>query len=286
MLKKILAALLAGAMVVSFAACGGREEAEKENNKPGQSASEETGYFVGESAKELYEKVDLGSNPNKIDEEALTIFKNAIEREMDRKTGRIEKNDIETLYCPHGSMQTLSKYKLDYDMSSDKLVANYAVAPNSEVSNLVHHKLTCNKVPAKGTPTNPVIANKDELKKTLSQLEGKLLTDALKAEYIKSAVITQEKPGKGEVKGNVYINLTFTPDVEEKVFANATTLGTDAPKGTVVYSAELKLSGEGQVKNLVVSKDIQDETGARFDLMESKYFFKNMAGKASGEAAA
>lgn len=287
MLKKILAALLAGAMVLSFAACGGREEVENgDKNKPSTETKEEYGYFVGTDGKALYDKVDLGANPNKVDEEALTIFINAINREMSRETGRVEKNDIETLYCAHGSMQTMSKYKLDYDMTSSNLVANYAVSPNSEVSNIVHHKLTCDQVPQKGTPTNPAITTKDQLKSTLNELEGKLLTDALKAEYIKSITVTQDKPGKGETKGNVYITLYFTPNVEEKVFGNSTTLGSYAPKGIVVYSAEMKLDGEGHVKNLVVSKDIQDETGAKFDLLESKYFFKNMAGRASGEAAA
>ncbi len=275
MLKKTLAALLAGAMILSFAACGGDD-----SNKG--ASGKDPGYFAGD-ASALFEKTDIGSNPNNVDETALTIFKNAVDTSFARETGRLEKNDITTTYCPHGSMQALTKYKLDYDVSGDA-TSNYAVSENVEISNLVHHAgIKCDLVPVKGEASNPALAGKDDILKTIDDMKGVLLTDGLKGEYIQSVELRQEAPEKDAVKGPVYITVTFTPDVEEKLFASSTKLSADAPKGSVVYSAEVKIDGDGTVKHLSVSQDIQEETGAKYDLLDSKYFFKNMAGKASGE---
>ena len=279
MLKKTLAALLAGAMILSFAACGGRGGSDK-------AVGTDPGYFSSEDAAVLFAEADLGDNPNNVDETALTIFKNAVELNFGRETGRLEKNDTTTYYCPHGSMQTLSKYKLDYDISGSNVTASYAIAPNTEISNLVHHAgVQCGLVPTKGEPSNPELTSKDAVLSTISELEGTLLKDALQAQYIQSVELRQEAPEKDEPKGPVYITVTFTPDVEEKLFNNATTLDKDAPAGKVVYSAEMKLDGEGTLKTLTVCKDIQEETGAKYDLLDSKFYFKNMAGRASGEKA-
>ncbi|MBR5485617.1 MAG: hypothetical protein IKV41_03815 [Oscillospiraceae bacterium] len=274
MLKKTLAALLAGAMILSFAACGGGDS----NNGGGK----DPGYFSGD-ASALFEKTDIGSNPNKVDETALTIFKNAVDTSFARETGRLELQEIATTYCPHGSMQAMTKEKLDYDISGEA-TANYTVSENVEISNLVHHAgIKCDLVPVKGEASAPELSGKDAILKTIDEMKGVLLTEGLKGEYIQSVELRQEAPEKNDAKGPVYITVTFTPDVEEKLFASSTKLSADAPKGSVVYSAEVKIDGDGTVKYLSVSQDIQEETGAKYDLLDSKYLFKNMAGKASGE---
>ncbi|MEG1870060.1 MAG: hypothetical protein RR205_04340 [Oscillospiraceae bacterium] len=295
--KKLIALFLAAAMTMSFVACGKDKPAEEPSDTTVQTETAEKGYFTGDDAEALMKPLADTENPNKIDMTALAVFKNAVTREMGKTSGRIERGDTDTKYCTHGSMQALSTYKLDYDTKGAKdaaapITATYSVAPNSEISDIIHYKLTCNSTLQKGTASSPAVATYSELQTTLDKIEGDMLLKGLSPELLSKATITQEVTKKPvsdddktqvEKKGNVIIDLQWTDDAELKIMGKATAIAAPQPKGKVVCSAKMELDTKGKIVSLRVSKDVVDETGAKFALSSSDYKFKNMAGKAAGK---
>ncbi|MEG1869467.1 MAG: hypothetical protein RR205_01310 [Oscillospiraceae bacterium] len=292
--KKLIALLLVTVMTISFAACG-KDKPSEEPSDTTQTETTPSGYFTGDDAEALMKPLADTENPNKIDMTALSVFKNALTRDMTKTSGRIERDDILAQYCVHGSIQALSTYKLDYDTKGAKdaaapITATYTIAPNKEVSDIIHYKLTCSNALPKGTPSTPAIATYSELQTTLDKLEGDMLLKGLSPELLSKATITQEVIKEAvsdkdatlvEKKGNIIINLQWADDAELKVLGTATAVAAPQPKGKVVYSAKMELDTKGKIISLRVNKDIVDETGAKFALTSSDYKFKNMAGKAA-----